>query len=183
MNLNHVALVLGAVTILASIGLFLQPAATGPLARRFPRWTPVGIALMIVATVWFLFNVSQESVADFANIQRGLLVFFAAVGLGSCIFVQDFLPIRAFACLCLLAAKVMVDAGRPWLEVTPWVYVIQIWAYVWVILGIWLTVSPWRMRDWINCLTSTPGRTRLWGGVQTALGVLVLILGLTVFRK
>ena len=182
MSLSLLAILLGVLTIAISLGGLLQPASYSAAARRFPRWTPIGVVLMLLATGWFLYYVSLESVADFANIKKFLLLLFAGVGIGSCFVVQDFLPVRGLACLLLLAARLMVDTGRPWLGHTPWVYLIQTWAYVWVIAGIWLTVAPWRLRDWLNWATADAGRLRLILGAKVALGLLTLGLGLTVFR-
>ncbi len=65
---------------------------------------------------------------------------------------------------------------------SPLVEVIQVWAYVLVVAGIWFTVTPWRLRDFINWATATESRTRLLSGVRLAFAAFVLILGLTTFR-
>jgi hypothetical protein len=82
----------------------------------------------------------------------------------------------------LLLAKLMVDTGRPHLGQTPWVYVIQIWAYLLVIAGVWFTVTPWKLRDILNWATATDERIRIGSAIRLAFAVFVLILGLTVFR-
>jgi hypothetical protein len=48
--------------------------------------------------------------------------------------------------------------------------------------GMWFTVSPWRLRDLIQWATANESRVRVGSGFRLALGALVLILGLTVFR-
>jgi hypothetical protein len=100
----------------------------------------------------------------------------------SCIFVQDFLAVRGLAVLMLLLAKLMVDTGRPHLGDSSWVLVIQVWAYVLVVCGIWFTVTPWRLRDLINWATASEGRTRLFSGVRLAFAAFIVLLGLTAFR-
>jgi hypothetical protein len=75
----------------------------------------------------------------------------------------------------------MVDTAR-WVD-TPWRLVISALAYAWVIVGMWLTVSPWRLRDVANWLTASENRIRLFTGARVAFGVFVLLLGLTVFRS
>ena len=89
---------------------------------------------MVLGTVWFLYNLSQESISDFAAYKNILVALFAAVGIGSCIFVQDFLAVRGLAVVFLLLAKLMVDTAR-W-EDTPWRLVIVVWAYLFVVAGI-----------------------------------------------
>jgi len=181
LKLSTLAIILGLLTaILNGYGL-LRPADFAAKARRFPRYTPIGFILVLAATAWFEYYLSIESVSDFASFKGYLLAFFALVGIGVCIFVQDFLPVRGLAALLLLAAKLMVDTAR-WVD-TDWRLVITLWAYVWVIAGMWFTISPWRLRDLINWATANEQRTRLLSGVRFAFGVFVLVLGLTVFPR
>jgi hypothetical protein len=111
-----------------------------------------------------------------------MMVGFAAVGVGACIFVQDFLAVRGLAVVLLLLGKLMVDTGRPHLGETPWVLVIQTWAYVLVVAGIWLTVSPWRLRDLLEWGTATEARVKIGSSVRLAFGLFVAVLGMTAFR-
>ncbi len=179
-KLSLLAIVLGLVTaLLNAYGLF-KPAAFAAAARKFPRNTPIGYPLMLAATVWFVWNVNQEPIADFAAMKPYLCGFFAAVGVGACLFVKDFLPVRGLAVLLLLLAKLMVDSAR-WVD-TPWRVVISAWAYVWIIAGMWFTISPWRLRDLINWATATEHRVRLLSGIRTAFGIFIVCLGLTVFK-
>jgi hypothetical protein len=180
LKLSTLAVLLGlAATALNACGL-LKPAAFAAAARRFPRYTPVGYLLMSVSTLWFVANVSRESVSDFASFKEALYALFVAVGLGACVFVQDFLAVRGLAVFLLLLAQLMVDTAR-WVE-TPWRLVITTWAYVWVLAGIWFTVSPWRLRDLIDWATANENRIRTLSGVRVVFGLFVLCLGLTVFK-
>ena len=52
---------------------------------------------MILGTVWFLYYVHLESVADFASMKKYFYFLFSAVGIGACIFVRDLLPVRGLA--------------------------------------------------------------------------------------
>jgi len=182
-------LTLSTLSILLGLGMGLpqiygiaKPAAFAAAVRKFPRSLPWGIALMALGTVWFLWNLSQESIADFASYKNVLLAGFAGVGLGACIFVQDFLAVRGLAVVLLLLAKLMVDTGRPSLPQTHWVIVIQTWGYVMVVAGMWLTVSPWRLRDWLAWGTANNNRVKVGCGLKLAFGLFVAWLGLTVFK-
>ena len=103
--------------------------------------------------------------------------------MGTCIYVQDFLAVRGLAIVLLLLGKLMVDTGRPYLGLTDWVLVIQTWAYVLVIAGIWFTISPWRLRDLLNWGTATEKRVRYGCMVRLAFGLFVATLGLSAFRS
>ncbi|MGH7971435.1 MAG: hypothetical protein ACREIC_22170 [Limisphaerales bacterium] len=181
-NLSILCIILGLGLALPQIYGLLNPAAFGTAVRKFPRSLPWGCALMLLGTGWFLVNLSQESISDFAAYKNVLFLGFAAVGIGSCVFVQDFLAVRGLAVVLLLLAKLMVDTGRPYLSQTPLVLVIQTWAYVLVVAGIWLTVSPWRLRDFLRWATASEKRIKIGCGVRLAFGVFIAVLGFSVFR-
>src|ERR1041385_7642038 len=176
-KLSTLAVVLGLGMGLPQIYGLMKPAEFGAAVRRFPRSVPWGFALMILGTVWFLYNLSQESISDFATYKNILVALFAAVGIGSCIFVQDFLAVRGLAVVLLLLAKLMVDTGRPSLDHTGWVLVFQTLAYVLVIVGMWLTISPWRLRDLLDWATATEKRIKVGCGVRLAFGLVIAALG------
>src|SRR5205814_231946 len=143
--------------------------------RKFPRSLPWGYALTLLGTAWFLWNLSQESISDFEKWKNVLFAGFAAVGIGTCIFVKDFLAVRGLAVVLLLLAKLMVDAGRPKLPDTAWVLVFQVWAYVLVVAGIWLTVSPWRLRNLLEWGTADEKRVKLGCGIRLAFGLCIAL--------
>jgi len=159
----------------------VKPAAFAAAVRKFPRSVPLGWALMLLGTAWFLYYLSQESIADFAPYKGLLAAGFAAVGLGACVFVKDFLAVRGLAVVLLLLAKLMVDTGRPHLAETHWVLVIQTWAYVLVAAGIWFTISPWRLRDLLEWATASEQRIKVGCGLRLAFGLFVAALGVAKF--
>ena len=182
LNLSVLSIILGLGMGLPQIYGLLKPAAFGVAVRKFPRSLACGWFLMVLGTAWFLVNLSQESISDFAAYKNILLLGFAAVGIGSCIFVQDFLAVRGLAVVLLLLAKLMVDTGRPYLSQTPLVLIIQTWAYLLVVAGIWLTVSPWRLRDLLNWATANEKRIKIGCSVRLAFGLFVAVLGFAVFK-
>lgn len=179
-TLSTLATALGLAFAIPSVYGMIKPAAYAAAARKFPRNTALGFVLTLVATVWFLYYVSLETVSDFASMKPFLYLLFAAVGLGTCIFVRDFLPVRGLAVLLLLLAKLITDTAR--MADTEWRLVLVTWAYVWVFAGMWFTISPWRLRDLIDWSTASEQRTRLINGLRTAFGLFVVVLGLTVFK-
>src|SRR6185503_10598172 len=113
MKLSTVAILLGSlVAIINSFGV-LKPAEFGAAVRKFPRSTTIGYFLVFLGTAWFVWNLKQESISDFESLKPALFGLFIAVGLGTCIFVKDFIAVRGLAIVLLLMAKTMVDAGRP----------------------------------------------------------------------
>ena len=181
LKLSTLAVLLGLAMGLPQIYGILKPAAFAAAVRRFPRSLPWGYSLMLLGTAWFVWNLGQESISDFAAWKTPLLGAFAAIGIGTCVFVQDFLAVRGLAIVMLLLAKLMVDTGRPSLPVTSWVLVFQAFAYVLVVAGIWFTVSPWRLRDMLNWGTANEQRVKVGCGLRLAFALLIALLGVAKF--
>ena len=179
-KLSTLSIILGLIVVLLNIFGLLKPRAFAEAARKFPRNIPIGYALTLFGTAWFLYYVSQESVSDFAAMKKFFYLLFGGVGVATCIFVRDFLSVRGLAVVFLLLAKLMTDAAR-WAD-TDWRWVISTWAYVLAVAGMWFTISPWRLRDLLNWSVATESRTRLLSAVRFSFGLLVVILGLTVFK-
>jgi hypothetical protein len=182
MKLSFLSVLLGLGMGLPQVLGLARPAQLAAAAKKFPRNLPLGVVLMLLGTAWFVWNVNNEPIADFSAFKPYMMAGFVAVGVLSCVFVQDFLAVRGLAVVLLLLGKFMVDTGRPHLGQSPFVLVIQTWAYVLVVAGIWFTVTPWKLRDLIEWATATESRTRLLSGVRLAFAAFVLLLGLTAFR-
>ncbi|HYE31577.1 MAG TPA: hypothetical protein VEH27_09120 [Methylomirabilota bacterium] len=181
MKLSTLAVVLGVVFALPNLFALLKPTAFTTAARKFPRATPIGWFLTLAATAWFLSNLNAETIADFASYKKMMLIGFAALGILTCIFVPDFLPVRGLAALLLLTAHYTLNRTR-WAE-SDLRLILVVWAYTWVIAGLWLTVSPWRLRDYLTWSTSSPSRLRAISAGCLAFAILVAILGLTAFSQ
>jgi len=183
MKLSLLSILLGVGMGVPQVYGLVRPAQLAAAARRLPRNVPVGVALMLLGTAWFLWIVNAEPIADFSAYKPMMMIAFAAVGLLTCVFIQDFLAARGLAVLLLLLGKLMLDTGRPHLGESAWVLVIQAWAYIWIVTGIWFTITPWKLRDLIEFATATEARTRLFSGVRLAFALFIVALGLTVFRQ
>ena len=182
MKLSILSILLGLGMSVPQIYGLTRPAQFAAAVRKFPRSLPIGCMLMLLATAWFVWNVNIEPIADFSAFKPYMMAGFMAVGILACIFVQDFLAVRGLAVVMLLLAKLMVDTGRPHLNESPFVLVIQIWAYLLVVAGGCFTVWPWKLRDILNWATATEERIRIGSAIRLAFAIFVLILGLTVFR-
>jgi hypothetical protein len=182
LTLSLLSILLGAGMAAPQIYGLARPKEFAASVRKFPRNFAAGVGLMLLATAWFVWNVNIEPIADFSAFKPHMMIGFAAVGVLSCIFVRDFLAVRGLAVVLMLLGKLMVDTGRPHLGESPFVLVIQSWAYVLVIAGIWFTVTPWRLRDLLEWATANETRIRLGSGIRLAFALFIVALGLTVFR-
>src|SRR5438552_4541335 len=159
MKLSNLAVLLGLGFGLPQLFGLLKPARFREAVRRFPRSEPWGYGLTLLGTVWFLWNLNQENISDFAAYKKAMLIGFAALGVATCIYVRDFLAVRGLAIVFLLLAKLMVDTAR-WAD-TGWRLVIVTWAYVLVVAGMWFNISPWRLRVLFDCATETEYSVRV----------------------
>jgi hypothetical protein len=182
MKLSLLSILLGVGMSVPQVYALTKPVEFTAAARRLPRNLPVGIVLMLLGTAWFLWIVNQEPIADFSAYKPAMLISFAAVGVLTCIFIQDFLAVRGLAVLLLLLGKLMLDTGRPHLDQSSFVLVIQAWAYILIVAGMWFTIAPWRLRDLIEFATATKNRIRIGSLIRLAFAVFIIALGLTAFR-
>src|ERR1051325_406548 len=105
LKLSTLAIVLGLGMGLPQIIGIMNPKKFAGSVRKFPRNVPIGMALMLLGTAWFLWNLNQEGISDFATFKPSMMAVFGAVGVGACIYVQDFLAVRGLAVVFLLLAK------------------------------------------------------------------------------
>ena len=182
MRLSLLSILLGVGMSVPQVYALTKPAQFTAAARKLPRNVPVGIALMLLGTAWFLWIVNQEPIADFSAFKPYMMTAFAAIGVLTCVFVQDFLAARGLAVVLLLLGKLMVDTGRPHLGESPFVLVIQAWAYVLIVAGMWFTITPWKLRDLLEWATANEARVKIGSLIRLAFALFILTLGLTAFR-
>jgi hypothetical protein len=178
-SLRLTAIVLGLLYLATHTPGALAPARVGAFLRPLPRNYPLGVTLMLLATIWFVVLTGVMDLGEISNIRVKLMAVWAVAGVLLIIFVPGFLTARGLGCLMLLAAALMLDAA--FLPTTPWRYVVTLLAYAWVILGMVLVYSPHLGRRAIDWATASDSRLRAlsWSGV--ALGLLLLILGIWVY--
>lgn len=179
MKLNILSIILGAGVVIPATVCLLNPASTIEVIRRFPRSTVAGYLLTAIGTVWFLINLNSENIVDLESYKNFMFLLFPAIGLATCLYLKDFLAVRGLAVTILLLAKLMLDTAR-W-ENSSWRLVIVVWAYVLVCLGIWFTVSPWRLRDLIDWAIKNYKRFIALTTVKLIFGILLVILGIIMF--
>ncbi len=180
MTLSQLSILLGIGVAVPQVWQLSKPAEWRRWSASFPRSQPLGWLLTLVATAWFLGHVQSETLADFTKFKPYLLAGFASIGVLTCVYVNDFLASRGLALVLLLLAKLMVDTAR-W-HVSEWRWVIAGLAYAWIIAGIWLTISPWRLRDFFEWQNRTDSRLRTLAFARLAVAAVLVLLGLTAYR-
>jgi uncharacterized protein YjeT (DUF2065 family) len=178
-SLKITAIIIGLLALAGHLPAALVPGKFAPLLKTLPRNYPLGVVLMLSATLWFTTLTGLMDLGEISNVRVQLMAVWAIAGVLVVIFVPGFLAARGLGCLLLLGAAVVLDAA--FLVTTPWRYVMTLLAYYWVIAGMVLVYSPHLWRDAINYATKTPQRLRLlsWPGV--AFGVVLIVLGIFVY--
>lgn len=173
------AVVIGLLCILGHLPFALAPARFTGLLRGLPRNYPLGVVLMLSATLWFTTLTGLMDLGEISGMRVQLMAVWAIAGVLVVIFVPGFLAARGLGCILLLAAAMLLDAA--FLAATPWRFFITILAYYWVIAGMVLVYSPHLWRDAILYATHTPARLRAlsWPGV--VFGVVLMALGIFVY--
>jgi hypothetical protein len=179
-SLATLSLILGAVALLKGVLGFMGGEKARDFINGFPRNNTAGYVLILAAMVWFLLILKDENMADFENLRTPFYVFILLTGIGSCLYLKDFLAVRGTAVLMLLLAKLIVDTAR--FHESEWRLVLVTAAYLMVIGGMWFTVSPWRMRDLFAWGTADEKLFKILCGVRIGFGVLLLALGFFEFK-
>jgi hypothetical protein len=180
-SLKITAIVVGLLAVLGHLPFALAPERWTTTLRGLPRNYPVGVVLMLAATVWFTALTGVMDLGEISSIRSQLMAVWAISGVLLTIFVPGFLAARGFGCLLLLGAAVILDAC--FLAQTPWRYALTVMAYLWVIIGMILVYSPHYGRDAIQFVTQSPQRLRLFSWPGVAYGALVIALGIFVFQS
>ncbi len=87
---------------------------------------------------------------------------------------------RGLAVVLLLLAKTVIETAR--YAETDWRLLLIVMSYIWIVLAMVFTVSPWRFRDMINWAFSSEQRVRNLYILRLMLGIFLVGLGLTVFK-
>ena len=174
-SLKIVAIIIGLLSIAMHLPPALAPGKFGPMLKSLPRNYPLGVVLMLAATIWFVVLTGLMDLGEISNVRMQLMAVWGISGVLVVIFVPGFLAARGLGCLLLLAAAVIIDGA--FLVQTPWRYVMTLLAYWWVIAGMALVYSPHLWRDAIQYVTQTPQRLRLFSWPGVVFGVVLIVLG------
>ena len=180
MDLATLTILLGVAIALPQVYGLLKPAELSSFARGLSRNNAAGYVLIVVGTVWFVRVLEYETLADFEVYKSKMQFFFVLLGVGACVYLKDFLAVRGLAVVMLLLAKTVIEAAR--YAETDWRLLLIVMSYVWIVLAMIFTVSPWRFRDMADWAFSSDERIRRLCVLRLVLALLLVGLGLTVFK-
>ncbi len=177
MSLFAATLITGLILVAVGVFLFSMKEKVETLAKKSLRSMPVAILTMGLGGGWFLYQVTQLGEADFGNFRKLLFAFFLAVGVLSFFHVRDFLSVRGAAILCLLTAKVALDAA--FMQPQASRLLLVGFVYVCILLALYFGTVPFRLRDFFDWLFSRDIRVRIFGSLFTVYGLVLCIAAFT----
>jgi len=173
MTLFAASLITGLVLVGTGALLAWNNSSVAALARSFPRSQRAAWVTMGAGSVWTLYLVTQLGEAEFGNYKGYLFIGFALLALLSFRYVPDFLSVRGACIMALLVANVLLTASYMQFD-APSHLVLNVFAYVMIVLALYLAVSPFRVRDFVQWLFQRPHRARVLGAACGVYGLVLL---------
>lgn len=175
--LSIVILVAAVVGLLVFLPSALAPERFAAWAAAFPRSTWPGRILLLIEMPWAAYVLVQDPPFAGNAMLIKLIYGLAPVAMVLILwYLDELLSARAVGGLLLLAAHPVLATAR-W-HPSDLTVVVKVLAYLWVIAGMVLVVSPFRLRHTMDRWTATPQRSRIigWAGSLASLGLVVLAL-------
>lgn len=170
--LREISLLTALLTGLLSAGLLLTPAKLSSLLFAFPRNRVAGIALTALSLLWSAYLINQMTLGELSKYKDLLFVLTPATFFLIIYFIDELLAARAFGGLLMLYPTLMVDIAR-W-HPSPWRLVVVSVAYLMVVAGMWIVLSPYKFRLWTHAMLCSRTRQKLAGSFYALLTGLLL---------
>lgn len=176
MTVRQAAWIIAILAFAQALPLLLAPAASRAGLLAFPRHQATAWILTAVDLMWVTWILLHGNLGPFDAVKPALYLIAPACFFLLINFLDELLAPRALGGLLLLAANPVLNAAR-WHD-SDWRFVPIVLAYVWVVAGMLLVLSPYLFRRWALPWTAGDCRIRLAG---TALLLLALLLGVLAF--
>ncbi|MEI6809241.1 MAG: DUF2065 family protein [bacterium] len=179
-QLSIVSLIVGGAIVALFTPAVLFPEAARKWCGAFPRSVVAAWVLTAVTLAWSAALLySSPMIAGIPWAQR-LAVLLAPVAFILAIFLLDeLLAARSLGGLLVLIPRHILDSAM--VHDSPWKLAMTLLAYVMVIAGIILILSPFRFRQTAEILMQNNARSRLIGSVGVIVGIVAVVQALTVY--
>lgn len=189
-SLSSAGLVLGVFLIVLYGLMFTKLERSREIAKKLPRNTQVGTYLMGIGMVWFWLLVAPPGkgmlsslsmdLGEFNKAKKYLMIGVPLFCVGMIMYVREFIFVRGLGLCFLMAAAPLLYAAD--FESASFQFVMPLFCYVMIILGLYFVGMPYLFRDGINWATASSGRWRGFSLVGLIGGLIFVTLGLTVWR-
>lgn len=179
MTLAQLSMLLGALGVAASLWQWFAPAQVRRMLDALPRHTTTAWVLTAVDLLWVAWLINQTNLGRFEYLKPALylvtpLSFFLLIN-----FLDELLAVRALGGLLLLLPHPVLTIAR-WHPSEARLIIAGL-AYVWVVVGMALVMSPHLFRRAVNRLLPNEACGRVSATLKLAFSVGLLLLGLRVF--
>ena len=173
------SLALGGLAALAGLAMAAAPQQARRAILAFPRHRLSAWVLTAGALVWTGFALHAMPMGGLSHLKRYIWPIAPVAFILLAYYLPELLAPRALGGLLLLWPTPMLDAAR-W-HPSPWRYAITLSAYVMVVAGMMLVMTPYRLRLWSARWIETDARLRAAGYGKLAYGLVMLALGLLAY--
>lgn len=178
-SLAGISLILGAVMGMISACFLMCPARAVSALKAFPRHRLTGAVLACSALVWATVLLMKMNLGFLEKYKPLLLVIAPAAFVLIALFMDELLAPRALGGLLLLIpAPILINAR--WLD-SSWRYFAIISAYLMVIKGMSLVLSPYLFRKWGEWFIRSEASARLWGAAGLLYSIAWIVLAFLVY--
>jgi len=181
LDLSTISIITGVMTIVFFLPALLFPDQTLARCKTLPRSSVLAWILTALAVGWagwLLYN--APFLAEIPHSQTAVIILTPLSFLALVFFLDELLAARAFGGILLLAPRYILDAA--FMNDSGWKLVMTLFAYVIVITGVLLVLSPFRFRTIAQALLRTKSSGRLAGATGVGLGVLIVVLAMTAYK-
>jgi len=147
--------------------------------RGFPRSRVMGAVLSVIGFAWAGWLLHQTPMGRFEQYRQVLYLLLPLICVLVNILNSELLAPRALGGILMLVPAPLLSAAR-W-HPSPWRYLVIVIAYVLVIKGVALILSPYIFRRGGEKIVKTEALCRAWGGFGLAMVLLLIVLGVTVY--
>ncbi len=170
-----------AIVCLTSGGLIVgAPNMMARLYCAFPRSKIAGYLLSTIAWIWAGYALGSMGLDFLEPYKRYLPVAVLVCTPLSWFWLDNLLSCRALGGVLTLFPYELLHVARK--DASSWRLVLVVVAYVCIVKGMILLLYPWKLRQAAQWLAAHQVVFRLCGAVKLAVGILLAVLGATVFR-
>lgn len=141
--------------------------------KGFPRSRFAGVFMMAVAGGWFLWLATIMDLGEFTPMRKTLQIGAPVAAILAILYVKDFLAVRAFGILVLLAAEPLLEAA--FLRDEQARLLLVTLTYVHIVAAMFWVGMPYLMRDLIGWISTSKNRWRAAAFAGLAYGVMLCV--------
>ncbi|MEM7397159.1 MAG: hypothetical protein AAF492_32965 [Verrucomicrobiota bacterium] len=180
-ELSIAALIVGFLSIGLHLPGLLAPDLVRQALQAFPRNMWAAVVLTAVDLVWVALLILDTDLGSFEHLKPAVYVLGPLSFFLLNKYLDELLAPRALGGLLLLIASPVLTVAR-WHE-SPLRLLMTVIAYIWVIKGIILVLSPYRFRTMAEVILRDNNRLRASAITGLVLGFGLIVLAVTVYKK